>query len=161
MDPTELALKNDGAEGHDITWLNERKKELGFKVRDSLRECIESGKKAMDWDKKWHAPGAKKLSNGKMHGLGFTWTHEWDDSGGSSEVAIYIERNDGTATIFGCRADGGQNAETTYCQIAADEIGLKVEDVHYKPYVDAGFYTMTPDTSTNLSAGQFPGSLPG
>jgi xanthine dehydrogenase molybdenum-binding subunit len=151
MDPTELALKNDGAEGHDITWLNERKKELGFKVRDSLRECIESGKKAMDWDKKWHAPGAKKLSNGKMHGLGFTWTHEWDDSGGSSEVAIYIERNDGTATIFGCRADGGQNAETTYCQIAADEIGLKVEDVHYKPYVDAGFYTMTPDTSTNLS----------
>jgi CO/xanthine dehydrogenase Mo-binding subunit len=151
MDPTELALKNDGAEGHDLNWLNQRKADAGFAVRDSLRECVEKGKAAIDWDKKWHAPGARKLPNGRMHGLAFTWTHEWDDSGGSSEVAIYIERNDGTATIFGCRGDGGQNAETTYCQIAADEIGLKVEDVRYKPQIDAGFYTMTPDTSTNLS----------
>ncbi len=43
LDPTEVALKNDGAEGHDIDWLNERKAELGFPVRDSLRECIEKG----------------------------------------------------------------------------------------------------------------------
>jgi len=151
LDPSEVALKNDGAEGHDIEWLNKRKAELGFPVRDSLRECIEKGKAAIEWDKKWHPPGTRRLPNGKMHGLGFTWTHEWDDSGGTGEVAIYIERNDGTATILGCRADGGQNAETTYCQIAADELGFKVEDVRFKHQEDAGFYTMTPDTSTNLS----------
>ena len=86
-----------------------------------------------------------------MHGLGFTWTHEWDDSGGTSEVAMYVERNDGTVTIFGCRADGGQNAETSYCQIAADELGFRVEDIRFKHQDDAGFYTMTPDTSTNLT----------
>jgi CO/xanthine dehydrogenase Mo-binding subunit len=151
LDPTEVALKNDGAEGHDINWLNERKAELGFNVRDSLKECLEKGKKAVDWDRKWHQPGTRKLPDGRMHGLAFTWTHEWDDSGGSGEVAIHIERNDGTATIYGCRADGGQNAETTYCQIAADELGLRVEDVAYQQQIDAGFYTMTPDTSTNLS----------
>jgi CO/xanthine dehydrogenase Mo-binding subunit len=151
LDPTTVALKNDGAEGHDLTWLNERKVEHGFPVRDSLKECIEKGKAAIEWDKKWHLPGTKKLANGRMHGLAFTWTHEWDDSGGSSEVAIHIERNDGTATIYGCRADGGQNAETTYCQIAADEVGLKVENVYFQQQIDAGFYTMTPDTSTNLS----------
>ena len=44
LDPTEVALKNDGAEGHDMAWLNERKAEMGFAVRDSLRECIERGK---------------------------------------------------------------------------------------------------------------------
>ena len=68
-------------------------------------------------------PGAKKLPNGKMHGIAFTWTHEWEDSAGSSEIAIRIERNDGTASILGMRADNGVNAETAYCQVAADELG--------------------------------------
>jgi CO/xanthine dehydrogenase Mo-binding subunit len=151
LDPIEVALRNDGAEGHDTDWLNQRKAEQGFPVIDSLRECIEKGKAAIGWDSKWHAPGAMRLPNGRMHGLGFTWTHEWDDSAGSSEIGIYVERNDGTATILGCRADGGQNAETTYCQIAADELGFRVEDVRFKHQDDAGFFTMTPDTSTNLS----------
>ena len=35
-----------------MDWLNERKAELGFPVRDSLRECIEKGKAAIEWDKK-------------------------------------------------------------------------------------------------------------
>ncbi len=155
LDPVEVALKNDGADGHDMTWLNSRKAEMGFQVRDSLKECIEKGKAAIGWDKKWHAPGTKRLPNGRMHGLGFTWTHEWDDSAGSSEMAIRIERNDGTATIFGCRADVGVNAETAYCQIAADELGMRIEDVHYKPQMDAGFFAMTPDSSTNMSVNGF------
>ncbi|MCJ7605356.1 MAG: molybdopterin-dependent oxidoreductase, partial [Dehalococcoidales bacterium] len=120
-------------------------------VIDSLRECIEKGKAAMEWDRKWHAPGTKELPGGRMHGLGFTWTHEWDDSAGSAEAAIYLERNDGTMTILGCRADVGVNAETAYCQIAADEMGMRMEDVRYKGQIDAGFFTMTPDTSTNMS----------
>jgi CO/xanthine dehydrogenase Mo-binding subunit len=151
MDPVEVALRNDGAEGHDVEWLNAHKAELGFPVRDSLRECVERGKAAIGWEEKWHAPGAKRLPSGKMHGLAFTWTHEWDDSAGSSEVAIYFERNDGSVTILGCRADIGVNAETAYCQIAADELGVPIESVRFKHQDDAGFYTMTPDTSTNLS----------
>ncbi len=155
VDPIEVALKNDGAQGHDMTWLNKYKAEMGFQVRDSLKECVEKGKAAIDWDKKWHAPGTKKLPNGKMHGLGFAWTHEWEDSAGSSEMAIYIERNDGTATILGCRADIGVNAETAYCQIAADELGMRLEDVRYKAQIDAGFFAMTPDSSTNMSINGF------
>jgi CO/xanthine dehydrogenase Mo-binding subunit len=53
LDPVELALKHDGAEGHDITWLNGKKKEAGFQVRDSLKECLEKGKVAIGWDEKW------------------------------------------------------------------------------------------------------------
>ena len=151
LDPIEVALKNDGAEGHDMTWLNKYKAERGFQVRDSLKECVEKGKAAIGWDKKWHAPGTKRLPNGKMHGLGFAWTHEWEDSAGSAEMAIYIERNDGTATILGCRADIGVNAETAYSQIAADELGMRMEDVRFKAQMDAGFFTMTPDSSTNMS----------
>jgi CO/xanthine dehydrogenase Mo-binding subunit len=155
LDPVEVALKNDGAEGHDMTWLNEQKTKMGFQVRDSLKECVDKGKKAIDWDKKWHLPGTKRLPNGKLHGLGFVWTHEWDDSGGTSEIAIRIERNDGTATILGCRSDIGVNAETAYCQVAADELGMRIEDVHYKAQIDATFFAMTPDTSTNMSVNGF------
>ncbi len=151
MDPIAVALLNDGAEGHDMEWLNAKKAELGFQVRDSLRECVDKGKAAIGWDEKRHAPGAKTLPNGKMHGLGFTWTHEWDDSAGSSEIGMYFERNDGSVTILGCRCDCGVNAETSYCQIAADELGVPIETVRFKHMDDAGFFTMTPDTSTNMA----------
>ena len=155
LDPTVVALKNDGADGHDINWLNERKKERGFQVRDSLRECIEKGRAAIEWDKKWHPPGTERLPNGRMHGLGFTWAHEWDDSAGSSEMAIRIERNDGTASILSMGCDNGVDAENAYCQIAADELGMRLEDVYYNPQADSGFYRMTPDSSTNMSINGF------
>ena len=151
LDPTEVALKNDGCHGHDMAWLNDRKAEMGFPVRDSLRECVERGKAAIDWGNKWHAPGTRRLANGRMHGIAFTWTHEWEDSEGSSEMAIRIERNDGTATILGMRCDNGVNAETSYCQVVADELGMRLEDVFYRPHTDPGFFAMTPDSSTNMS----------
>jgi CO/xanthine dehydrogenase Mo-binding subunit len=155
LDPIEVALKNDGAEGHDIAWLNKHKAELGFPERDSLRECIEKGKAAIDWDRKYHPAGAKRLDSGKMHGMAFAWTHEWEDSSGSGEMAIRLERQDGTANILGMRCDIGVNAETAYCQIAADELGMKIEDVFYRPHIDPGFFAMTPDSSTNLSVNGF------
>jgi len=155
LDPTLVALANDGAHGHDLRWLDARKTERGFEARDSLSECVEKGKAAIDWDHNWHPPGTKRLPNGRMHGLGFTWAHEWDDSAGSSEMAIRIERNDGTASILGMGSDNGVDAENSYCQIAADELGMRLEDVHYNPRIDPGFFRMTPDSSTNMSINGF------
>ncbi len=149
MDPIDVAIKNDGAKGHDMAWLTERKEEADFTPRDSLKECLEKGKAAIDWDNKWHPPGADKLPNGKMHGIAFTWTHEWDDSCGSGEIAMRVERNDGTLSILGMRCDNGVNAETGYCQIAANELGMRLEDVFYRPHTDTGFFPMCPDSSTN------------
>jgi CO/xanthine dehydrogenase Mo-binding subunit len=143
-------LINDGADGHDMEWLNKKKAENGFPVRDSLKECIEKGKAAIDWDKKWHPPGTKILPNGKLHGIGFTWTHEWEDSAGTTELGLRIERNDGSATFFFCRADVGVDGESAYRRIAADELGFNYENIHFKIQMDAGFYGMTPDSSTNL-----------
>ncbi|MFA5398883.1 MAG: xanthine dehydrogenase family protein molybdopterin-binding subunit [Dehalococcoidia bacterium] len=151
MDPTEVALKNDGAEGHDMIWLDEEKKRRGFQVRDSLKECIEKGKAAFKWDESWHKPGARKLPNGRMHGVGFTWTQEWGDSCGGGEVALRIERKDGTATILSMGCDHGVDAENSYCRIVADELGFRLEDVHYNPRFDPGFFRMTPGSSTNMS----------
>lgn len=151
VDPTEIALKNDGFAGHDMDWLNGRKRERGFEVRDSLRECIEKGKAEFKWDEKWHKPGTRKLPDGRMHGVGFTWTHEWSDSAGSGEIAVRIERNDGTATILGIHCDNGVDAEHTYCRIVADELGMRLEDVHFNPRFDPGFQLNSPDSSSGMS----------
>jgi xanthine dehydrogenase molybdenum-binding subunit len=48
-----------------------------FPQRWSLKEVIEKGKAAIGWDKKWHAPGTRRLPNGKMHGMGFMEINEW------------------------------------------------------------------------------------
>lgn len=150
LDPTEVALKNDGYDGHDTTRLSEYKREHGFPDRDSLKECIEAGKKAIDWDNKWHAPGTKRLPNRRMHGMAFTWTHEWDDVRGVGCAAVMIE-NDGTVSIIGEQSDIGLNPWTAYCQIVADELGVRYEDVNIKPFnLDHGFALMSPDGSCNL-----------
>ena len=151
MDPTEVAIKNDGCMGHDMEWARQEKVKRGFPERDSLKECIEQGKAGFKWEESWHLPGARKLPNGRMQGVGFNWTHEWDDSAGSGEFAIRIERTDGTATLMAMGADNGVDAESTYCQIAADELGFLLKDVNYNPQVYRGFCRMTPDSSTNMS----------
>jgi CO/xanthine dehydrogenase Mo-binding subunit len=150
LDPTAVALKNDGYDGHDTTHLSEYKRKHGFPDRDSLRECIEEGKKAIGWDEKYHPPGTKRLPNGRMHGMAFTWTHEWDDVRGTGSAAVMIE-NDGTVSIIGQQSDMGVNPWTAYCQIVADELGVRYEDVNTKPFtLDHGFALMSPDGSCNL-----------
>ncbi len=154
MDPTEVALKNDGAEGKDTAHLAQFKADHGFPVRDSLRECIEAGKRAIGWDQKWHRPGSKKLPNGKMHGLGLVWSHEWDDNRGAGIGGVLIQP-DGSVNILGFRCDQGVNAETTYCQVVAEELGMRFEDVFFRQQEDVYFPLMSPDGSCNLTTNAY------
>jgi len=149
LDPTEVALKNDGCEGKDMNYLAEFKREHGFPDRDSLKECIEAGKKAIGWDEKWHPPGMKRLPNGKMHGMGFAWTHEWDSARGAGCAGVLIHR-DGSVDIIGQKSDIGVNHDTTYAQIVADELGMRYEDINFRSFNDVGFELMTADGSANL-----------
>lgn len=149
LDPTNVALKNDGAEGKDMEHLAKFKEEHGFPVRDSLKECIDKGKEAIKWDKKWHKPGTKVLENGNLHGIGFTWTHEWDDARGCSCCGVLMHC-DGTVDILAQKSDDGLNPMTTHCQIVADEMGLELNDVNFRFFEDVGFQMMTPDGSCNL-----------
>lgn len=154
MDPTEVALINDGAEGHDIEFLDRFKEEHGFPVRDSLKECIEAGKQAIGWEEKSHQPGTKRMKNGKMHGMGFIWSHEWDDNRGAGVAGVLIQQ-DGSVNIVAFRTDIGVNAETTYCQVVAEELGMKVEDVFFRNQDDVYLPLMSPDGSCNLTTNSY------
>lgn len=133
LDPTEVALLNDGCEGHDWNWITEYQEKNGFPQRQSLREVIEMGKKAIDWDRKWHTPGTRRLKNGKMHGMGFTSINVWHWGRGamsmvSNSYACLILQ-DGKVTIIGLRSNMGVDTESGYRHCVAAELGMNYDDV--------------------------------
>ena len=153
LDPTEVALKNDGCRGHDWDWVTNYQKENGFSRRQSLKEVIEKGKKAIDWDRKWHDPGKKKLANGKMHGLGFTSVNQWHWGAGTmsifpSQAGLFLR--DGKVTIVGARCDMGVDAESAFRQCVASTLGLKYEDtvLQERSSDNGAFYLAQPSGSS-------------
>jgi CO/xanthine dehydrogenase Mo-binding subunit len=150
LDPTEVALKNDGCRGHDWDWVTRYQKENGFPQRWSLKEVIDKGKEAIGWDRKWHAPGARKLPNGRMHGMGFMAINEWAywPAEPAMSFASLMLRN-GIAAIVGVRADIGVDTESGARHIVASELGLKYEDtvIHEKRSDNSSFYMWQPGGS--------------
>jgi CO/xanthine dehydrogenase Mo-binding subunit len=133
LDPTEVALINDGCQGKDWNWITEYQKKNGFPQRHSLKEVIEIGKKAIEWNKKWHPPAARKLANGRLHGMGFTSVNEWHWGAGmmsfvsSSNACLMFQ--EGKVTIVGLRCDMGIDTESAYRHCVAAEMGMKYEDI--------------------------------
>jgi CO/xanthine dehydrogenase Mo-binding subunit len=150
LDPTEVALINDGCQGHDWEWITNYQKENGFPQRHSLKEVIDMGRKAMDWDRKWHPPGAKKLANGRMHGMGFTSVNEWNWGAGMplpSSAGLML--CDGKVTILGLRSDMGIDTESGYRRCVAAESGMKFEDVLVQQqHVDNSTYCLSQPASS-------------
>jgi CO/xanthine dehydrogenase Mo-binding subunit len=131
LDPTVVALKNDGCRGHDWDYITQYQKENGFPQIQSLKEVIETGKKAMNWDLRWHAPGAKRLNNGRMHGMGFTSVNQWHWGAGRITVGSYASLIflNGQVKIIGMRCDMGSDSESGYRHCVAAELGMKYDDV--------------------------------
>jgi xanthine dehydrogenase molybdenum-binding subunit len=152
MDPTEVALLNDGCNGIPMADMTAIKSEQGFDPsRDSLKECLEKGKAAVDWDNKWHLPGTKVLPNGNYHGMGFFWSVAWETGYLHRGGAGLRINSDGTVSLIGGSADPGTNRETTYCEVVADELGVKYEDVYFNTQEKAsGFWLAMPGGSSGL-----------
>ena len=155
MDPTELALKNDGVHGHGMEFIQNLKREQGFPDRDSLAECVAVAKQAIDFDNVWHKAGTKTLPDGRKHGLAFSWDHSWTDMTFDGAVLIVMSPGSGMtaysmkAEISGQFPDHGLNAATSYCQLAAEEIGLNISDVYFKPNTEGHGIELQPPASAS------------
>jgi CO/xanthine dehydrogenase Mo-binding subunit len=91
-----------------------------------LKQCLDMAEKMIDWK----AKHAKKQPN---TGLGLACTvhvsgkrHFGDYDGSSATIKI---NEDGKALILSGEGECGQGAHTAMCQIAAEELGVPVEDV--------------------------------
>ena len=119
IDPLELARINAAEAGYVSPH--------GNRVTScELKQCIDIAEKMVDWKRK----RAEKKPN---TGLGFACTvhvsgkrHFGDYDGSSATIKI---NEDGKALILSGEGECGQGAHTVMCQIAAEELGIPVEDV--------------------------------
>jgi len=91
-----------------------------------LRQCLDMTEKMIDWK-------AKRANKAPNTGLGLACTvhvsgkrHFGDYDGSSATIKL---NEDGKALILSGEGECGQGAHTAMCQIAAEELGIRVEDV--------------------------------
>lgn len=94
-------------------------------------ECIERAAAAAEWDKKW---SIQKKSGTKRRGMGAAvilhtgaGTRYYGYSSSTASIKISEE---GKVSLITSATDMGQGAETVMAQIAAEALGVRVEDVN-------------------------------
>ena len=95
-------------------------------VPPSLSECIERGKKAMNWQ--WHRAGTKKLPDGRMHGLSFRYALSPRHAMAPYTATVTIQ-GDNKVYVPLKGPWMGVYAADACALVVAEEMGAKIEDV--------------------------------
>jgi CO/xanthine dehydrogenase Mo-binding subunit len=119
MDPMEIARINAAEVGYVSPH--------GNRVTScELKQCLDMTEKMIDWK-------AKRANKAPNTGLGLACTvhvsgkrHFGDYDGSSATIKI---NEDGKALILSGEGECGQGVHTAMCQIAAEELGVPLEDV--------------------------------
>ncbi len=91
----------------------------------SYQACVEAGRKLMNW--KWHATGARKLPDGRMHGSSFRYQMCPRHSFSSYNSKLELRNGKVHMGTQGCCT--GIYAVEGNAMVVAEELGLKYEDV--------------------------------
>ncbi len=140
MDPLEFRLKNMMVTG-DITCNDLNMSSLGMK------ECIDAIKEGAGWDaKKGRLPKGKGIGMACgffVSGAGYP-IYRSDTYHGT--VVIKLTEDGGTALVYTASAEIGQGSDTTFAMIAAEALGILLENVRLESGdtdfgVDLGAYS--------------------
>ena len=104
----------------------------------SFEACVETAKKMMKW--KWHAPGVKKLKDGRMHGASFRYQQCPRHSG--MVFNPKLELRNGIVHLDSKGPVIGNYIMEANMMVVAEELGLNYEDIKgelnhhetYRPY---------------------------
>jgi 4-hydroxybenzoyl-CoA reductase alpha subunit len=113
MDPVEFRLKN----ALDLGSVTATGQILTTSV--GIKDCIRKASEAIGWK------GRKKV---RGRGMGIGAMHKMTMTPAASSAFIKLNE-DGTAEVQASTVDMGQGSNTVLAQIAAEEMGLKMEDV--------------------------------
>jgi len=120
MDPVDLRLKNytERDPGKELPWSSK-----------SLRQCYEIGAERFGWKNRNPQPGSMRRG-GKKIGWGMaTATYPTNRSAGECSASLLL---DGTALFRSGTQDLGTGTYTVMTQIAADALGVPVEQVRFE-----------------------------
>jgi len=119
IDPIEIARINAAEPGYVSPHGNRV-------ISCELKQCIDKAGELIDWNK-------KRASKKPDTGLGLACTvhvsgkrHFGDYDGSSATIKL---NEDGKALILSGEGESGQGCYTTMCAIAAEELGIPIEDV--------------------------------
>ncbi|MDP6178952.1 MAG: molybdopterin-dependent oxidoreductase [Desulfatiglandales bacterium] len=123
IDPVELRLKN-------YRGLGEIDPLTGDKIQsDGMKECLREGAKKISWKEK----RSKKIAGEtKKRGLGMSCLAH--GSGGRFDIpdptsATVMFNSDGSVNLVTAAIDDGQGLKTVFTQIAAEELGIDLEQI--------------------------------
>lgn len=91
-----------------------------------LKSCYEKGAEVFDW--KWRAPGFAAGTGARRRGIG-VGSIVFGSENFEQSQAIVMLQSDATARVLTGTSEMGCGTETIFAQIAAEELGLKVERV--------------------------------
>lgn len=139
MDPVEFRLKNFNLEGNPFNG----RPFSNPGIATTLTEAAEK----IGWQQNWHPPGAKEVRPGVFHGMGIachTCTHGSGSGGGSGMVVV---EQDGSMNVLSGSTDIGPGERTLMAMIAAETVGIPLEQTSITPYVDTDLTSNTAATN--------------
>lgn len=117
IDPLDLRLRNYSKVDQDKNRL--------YTMPDGLRACYEKATEVFGW-REWQRP---EPNGPKRRGIGIA-AHNWTGGAGHPPGYAWVKLNgDGTADIVTGTQDLGTGTRTGLAQVAAEELGLPLEDV--------------------------------
>jgi xanthine dehydrogenase molybdenum-binding subunit len=112
-----------------------------------VRDCIVGVRDAIAWDRTWHAPKAKQVRPGVYHGIGMA-THLCSHGAGSNPATGQILiTNDGSVQAVSGTTDIGSGQRTHMLMIAAEALGVTLNQITITPYIDTDNTTDTGGTN--------------
>ena len=139
VDPVEFRLKNLNEEGNP-----ENKRPFS---NPGIRDCINAAAERIGWKEKWHAPRAKEVRPGVFHGIGLA-AHACSHGGGTNPcTGQVIVNTDGSVQCVSGSTEIGPGQRTQMAMIAAEALGVPLNQVSIATYVDTDNTTDTGSTS--------------
>ncbi|MFI0462965.1 xanthine dehydrogenase family protein molybdopterin-binding subunit [Saccharopolyspora sp. 5N102] len=121
IDPVELRLRNDADRDLD--------RDLPFSSR-SLRECLTVAGQRFGWDDRDPRIGSMHDEQGRLIGFGCSSaTYPVYNFPASARAIVHP---DGTAVVSSATSDMGPGTYTSMTQVAAETLGLPIEQVHFE-----------------------------
>jgi xanthine dehydrogenase molybdenum-binding subunit len=127
IDPVLIRRKNHVQVG-DLC-LSEAVFGLGTLTSTGLDDCLSLGAQKIDWATKWKPFKAKSETGTLRRGVGMmAWVHTSGEIREDSSATVMMYP-DGTAAVMTSLSEMGTGVTTTMAQIAAEELGIRYEDV--------------------------------
>ncbi len=139
MDPVQFRLKNINEQGNPDT-----KKPFS---NPGIRDCITAAADRIAWKQRWHEPRGREVRPGVFHGIGLAAHACSHGAGTNPATGQVIVNTDGSVQCVSGSTEIGCGQRTQMAMIAAEALGVPLDQVSIATYVDTDNTTDAGSTS--------------